>query len=78
MSQDEIQKANDMLEMMQAQRNAQANECVTLMAQLKAASRKVSELEAKVAELESKATDIDVIVDDHRTNGHDASASALS
>ena len=76
MSHDEITNANDMLEIMQSQRNYHANECVTLAAQLKAAARKIAELEAKIAATVKKPTNISGAIDS-TANGHD-SASALS
>lgn len=46
----ELQRAQDMIEGIRNQREAAQNECVQLAAQLKAALRKVQELENKLQE----------------------------
>ena len=48
----ELQNAQDMLTAVLNQRNASQNECVQLAAQVQAANRKITELEAKVKELQ--------------------------
>lgn len=42
-----LDRANNMLQMLQNQRNAAQNECVTLGAELIAAQRRIQELEGK-------------------------------
>lgn len=72
----QIQAAQDMLEVMQEQRNSNANQIVQLGGQLKAAQRRASELEARVTELEAKLKDTDepelpnITPQRPETNGH--------
>lgn len=72
----QIQAAQDMLEVMQEQRNSNANQIVQLGGQLKASQRRVSELEARVSELETKAKESDepelpnITPQRPATNGH--------
>lgn len=71
---EQIQTAQDLLEGMQNQRNAQANECVQLAAQIKALQRRNAELEARLAEATTPITpalDGEIMP---KANGHDIQA----
>ena len=71
----QLQNAQDMLTAVLNQRNASQNECVQLAAQVQAANRKISELEAKLKELEAVPADPNVVP--QKSNGHDDSEVAM-
>ena len=76
----QIQAANDMLEIIQEQRNANANQVVQLGGQLKSAQRRLAEMEAKIADLENKIGESKEpqlpLSNMQEANGHDTSALA--
>ena len=57
----QLRQTQDMLEGAINQRNAAQNECVALNAQLKAAQRRVGELEAQLADKAPKANGADTV-----------------
>ncbi len=66
---EQIQAAQDMIGGLENQRNAHANECVQLAAQIKALQRKNAELEAKLAEKPAEEPELPL---SNGANGHDA------
>ena len=73
----ELQAAQDMLTAVCNQRNAALNECVQLAAQVQAAQRKISELEAKIKELGSPETNAANENVDKPANGRDPDFEAV-
>ncbi len=65
---EQIQTAQDMMAGLENQRNSHANELVQLAAQLRAAHRKISELEKKVQTFSAPELPM--------SNGHNAEAAA--
>ncbi len=63
----QLQIGQDMLDQAILQRNANANECLRLVAELKLALRKVAEHEAKLSELSAQAEPTAVAP---HSNGH--------
>ena len=55
----QLQAAQDMLEVLQEQRNVNANQIVQLGGQLKSMQRRNVDLEQRIAELEAKLSDAD-------------------
>ena len=75
----QIEVAQDMLAGTQNQRNATANECVQLFAQLSAANRRIAELERVIASTKSAKPDHTNLDDIKRTtqpNGKSAQVEA--
>lgn len=65
---EQLQTAQDMLETVSQQRDGANNQIVHLMAQLKAAQRKIQELEASAAKDANTAPELDL--GPQKANGH--------
>jgi len=69
---EQLQAAQDMLETVAQQRDGANNQVVQLAAQLKAAQRKIAELEASAAKDADAAPELDLTPP--KTNGHQPAA----